>query len=70
MFITNNQALFHLWEKETLVKCKKVSKYYVEEGLQNSVLLSMNLLTAPIVKKRHMLGGILFIFLENVLGQS
>ena len=30
MFITNNnQASFHLWWKENLVKQQKLSKYYV-----------------------------------------
>ena len=27
-FITNNQASFHLWRKENLIKHKKFSKYY------------------------------------------
>ena len=29
LFITNNQAFFHLWWKENLVKYQKVSNYYV-----------------------------------------
>ena len=28
MFITNKQALFHLWWKENLDKYQKVSNYY------------------------------------------
>ena len=28
MFITNNQAIFHLWRKENLLNYQKVLKYY------------------------------------------
>ena len=31
MFITNNQASFHLWGKENSVKYQKVSKYYAHD---------------------------------------
>ena len=68
MFIINNQAWFHLWWKENLVKYQKVSKYYVYGYLENFPLLYMFLLTVAIVKSSHILARILFIFLENILG--
>ena len=42
MFITNNRASFHLGRKENLVKHQKVSKYFDNGCLQNSVLLSVS----------------------------
>ena len=70
IFITNNHASFHLWWKENLVKYQKVSEYYVRDCLQNFLLLFMFLLKAKIVKSSHILAGIYFIFLKNVLDQT
>ena len=70
MFITNNHASFHLWGKEYLVKYQKVSKHYVQDCLQNFLLLFMILFTASIVKGSHILAGIYVIFLKNILDQS
>ena len=47
-----------------------VSKYYEHDSLQNFILLFMSLLTALIVKTSHMLAGIYYIFLKNVLDQT
>ena len=47
-----------------------VSKYYEHDSLQNFILLFMSLLTALIVKNSHMLAGIYYIFLKNVLDQT
>ena len=38
MFVSNNQASFHLWWKEKLVKHQNVSKYYENDS---SSLLSL-----------------------------
>ena len=46
---------------------QKVLKYYVHDYLENSLLIFMFLLTAPIIKNSHILAGIYFIFLKNVL---
>ena len=70
MFSSNNHASFHLWSQENLVKYQKVLKYYVHDFLQNFLLLFMFLLTAPIVKRSHILAGICSIFLKNVLDQA
>ena len=53
MFITNNRDSFHLCWKENLVNDQKVSKYYENDYLQNSLLLFMFLLTAPVIKNSH-----------------
>ena len=65
MFITNNHASFHLWQKENLVKYQKVSKCYVRDCLQNFILLFIFLLTALVVKNSLSLAGIYFIFPKN-----
>ena len=70
IFIISNHAPFHVWLKENLVKSQKVLKYYVQDCVQNFLLFFMCLLTAPIVKNRHILAGIYFIFLTNVLDES
>ena len=53
MFITNNNASFHLCSKENLVKHQKVSKYYEHDYLRKSHLLFMSLLTDGIVKNSY-----------------
>ena len=37
MFITNNQASFHFWWKQSLVKYQKLLKYYVEQYFVESL---------------------------------
>ena len=39
-----------MWQKENLVKHQKVSKYYKNDCLKNSILLFMSLLKALIVR--------------------
>ena len=65
MFISNNDASFHLWQKKKLVKHQNVSKYDDTDCLQIFLLLLMSLLTIPIVKNSHILAGIYFIFLRK-----
>ena len=48
------------------VKYQKVSKY-VHDCLQDFLLLFMFLLTAPIVKKRHILARIYFTFVKKIV---
>ena len=69
MFITNNHASLQLWRKENFVRYQKVSKY-IQDFLQNFHLLFMFLLAAPIVKNSHVLAGIYFIFLKNILDKT
>ena len=69
-FITNNHTLFHLWWDESLLNHQKVSKYDKRDCLQKIILLLMSLLTALIVKNSHILAGLYFIFLKNVLYQT
>ena len=59
-FITNNHTSFHLWSKQNLLNHQIVSKYYENDCLESFLLLSVSLLTALIVKKNHILGGIYF----------
>ena len=63
-------ASFHLLWKENYVKHQKFSKFYNHDSLQNFLSLFMSLLTAPIVKNSHILAGVYFIFLKNILDQS
>ena len=70
MFITNNHDSFHLWRQEDFVKHQKVSKYYDRDCLKNFILLFMSLLTDSIVKNSHLLAGIYFIILKNVIDQT
>ena len=65
MFVTDNNASFHLWLKESLVKHQKVSNYYDHDCLQNFLFLFISLLTAPIVKNKCILAGIFFLFLKK-----
>ena len=65
-----NQASFHLWWKENLLNHQKVSKYYEHDCLQSFFPLFMSLSTASVVKNSHILAGIYFIFLKNVLDQA
>ena len=69
-FITNNHASIHLWWKENLLNHQKVSKYYEHDCMQKILLLFMALWTALVVKNNHILAGIYFIFLKNVLEQT
>ena len=62
MFITNNRASFHLWRKEIFVKHQQMTKYYVNDCLQNFLSLFMSLLTAQVVEKNHILAGIYCTF--------
>ena len=48
--------------KKSLLKHQKVSKYYDHDCLQNFFLLLMPLLLAPIIKNRHILAYMYFIF--------
>ena len=59
-----------LWWKENFLNHQKVSKYYEHGCLQNFLLPFMSLLTGLIVKNSHILAGIYFAFLKNVLGQT
>ena len=52
------------------MKHQKVSKYFDYDCLQNFPLIFMCLLTVPIVRNSHILAGIYFIFLSNVLDQT
>ena len=70
ILITNNYTSFDLWWKQNLVKQAKVSKYYDHGCLQNFLLRFMSLSTAPVVKNRHVLSVIYFIFLKNVLDKT
>ena len=70
MFITNNDALFHLWWKENLAKYQKVSKFYIHECLlRKFLLLFIFFLTAPVIKSSHTLTGIYFVFLKKCSGR-
>ena len=53
MFISNNRAWFHLWQKKNMLKLRKVSKYFENDSLQNFLLVSLSLLTAQIVEGSH-----------------
>ena len=57
-FITNNRASLHLLNQQ------KVSKYYENDGLQNSILLFKSLLATLVVKNSNIFAGIYFIFLK------
>ena len=63
-------ASFHFLWKENYVKHQKFSKFYNHDSLQNFLSLFMSLLTTPIVKNSHILAGVYFIFLKNILDQS
>ena len=63
-------ASFHFLWKENYVNHQKFSKFYNHDSLQNFLSLFMSLLTAPIVKNSHILAGVYFIFLKNILDQS
>ena len=63
MFITNNRVSLHLWCKENLLKHQNVSKSH--DCMQNFLLLSMSLLTAPIVENAYTLTETYFIFLKK-----
>ena len=45
MFITNNRSSFHLWWKEILVKCQKVSKCYEHDCRRKITLMIWPLLS-------------------------
>ena len=47
MFISNKTTLFHMWEKENLVKNLKVPKYYEIDFPEKLLPLFMTLLAAP-----------------------
>ena len=62
----HNQASFHLWWKENLVKHKRFSIYYDHGCLQNFLLHFISLLTVLTVKNsRHIFGEIYFTFLKG-----
>ena len=70
MFLSNNRPSFPLWWKQNLVKHQQVSKYYVNDCLQNFVLLFISLLPTKFVKNSHIWSKIYLIFLKNVLKQT
>ena len=70
MFISNNDAPFRLWRKQTLVKHQRVSKYYEDDCLQNFPLHHISEVKANFVKNSHIYSRIYLIFLENVLKQT
>ena len=70
MYVTNNHASLHLWFKKNLAKHQKASKYHEYHRLENFLLLFKSLLTPLIVKNNHILAGIYFVFLKNVLYQT
>ena len=58
MFITSNDALFHLWLKENFVEHQNISKFCDHDYMQIFSLLLMSLLLPPIIKYSHILAGI------------
>ena len=55
--------------RKKLLKYKNVSKYYNHEDLQTIFLLFLLLLTAPILKKNHILTVIYIIFIKTSLAK-
>ena len=70
MLISNNRPYFHLWWKENLVKLQQVSKDYVNDSLQNFVLLFISLLPIKFFKNSHIWSKLYLIFRKNVLKQT
>ena len=67
-FTTNNHASFHLRWKEHLLNHQKMSKYYnIIAKISFTFYVFINSL---IVRNGHILTGIYFIFLKNVLDQT
>ena len=60
IFIINNNASFHFWWEENLVKYQKFSNYYDHDYQQNFIFLFMSLLTPSVVKNSPILAGIYF----------
>ena len=66
MFISKNHASFHLCWNQHLVKHQKVSKYYINDCLQNFLLVFLSLLAVvPIVESSHSLARISSISLNK-----
>ena len=53
-----------------MLNYEKVSRYYELDCLQNFNLLFISLSTASVFKNNHILSGIYYIFLKNVIDQT